>query len=228
MRELGKIAREEAEAPLPSELARPLDAAELDAIAARVAASLDPKIGMPAPERSAQVTRLPARPRRWRWLAVAAAPVAAAAVAVLALRTPRPSGIELPPYELIVEGNQGTTRADEPAAPGDVIHVARGGRLTFVLRPRSPVTARVGARAWLDDGKALTPWNVAAKVSAEGALRIDASGGALRALPNGSSRVVLFVADAERLPEDEGAARRAIDGGAAGVQVQVVRVIVAE
>jgi hypothetical protein len=214
VRALRETAREEAEAPLPEELARPLDAAELDALDAALDRSL-PSPKAPARARSGRRASM-------RWVAVMA-PIAVAAGVLLAIRGPRAAKASLPVYELSVEGSQQATRGGDPAPRERVVRLKRSGQLTVLLTPQAPIAVAVGARAFIDAKSVLTPWNVPARVSPEGAVRIEASGEALRALPDGDARVVVEVAPDGDVPASAGDARRAMDG-TPGVQVFTVRV----
>jgi len=211
MRELGARAKEEnaEDSSLPSALARPFDAGELDRILDGATAKLNAPAG--------NVVSISSARKRWGIIAGVAAPLAAAAVAVLTLR---PSAPSLPTYDLLVEGGERPTRsADAPsAAPGAPIRIVRDGRLVLVLRPRVPGTADARARVMIDNNGALTRWEADARASEEGAIRIDARGAPLAALPAGLSTLVVFVSTEASLPDSEPTARKAMRGEIAGVQ----------
>jgi hypothetical protein len=216
VKSMAEAARDEREVEIPPELARPFDAAEMAALSAKVASALPVS------------NVVPLRPRRrWPFVAAAFAPVAAAAIAVLVLRTPS-SGVVLPPYDLSVEASdEGATRGLEPAPSDAVIRRAPTGRLQIVVRPHDPTIARAEARVMLEAAGQLRDWPVAIERSSEGAFRILAEASALERVPAGGARVIVFVADASRMPKDDAACRRAMDGNAPGVQVKILRIEIA-
>jgi hypothetical protein len=222
----GEVREERAMDPiLPAELRRPLDDGELDAILDRAAG------GKGAAAAESKVVPMRAARRRWAFYAGIAGPLAAAAVAVLVLRPMTGSnqtGSGIPPYELIIEGGDRETRGAADEAPQPVVHVTRTGRLVIVARPRVPGHSAVSAKAMIEraDGS-LVPWAVEARASEEGAVRIEARGSAIAALPAGSSRVVVFVGEAASLPADDAAARTAMHGDVPGVRALVQAVEVA-
>ena len=218
MRGLADEVRHESteDAAIPAELRRPFDDRELDVMLDRAVASRDggSKVVPIGSARRAQ--------RRWAMYVGIAGPVAAAAIAVLVAKPmmtgSNETGSGVPPYDLVIEGGDRSTRgAPEEARP--VVHLTRTGRLTIVARPRVPGSGEVAAKAMIEhsDGS-LTPWDVEARTSSEGAIRIDARGPAIAALPAGASRVVVFVGAAASLPSDEAAAKRALAGGSNAVR----------
>ena len=226
MRALAEQAkREKAEdASIPPALARPLDAHELDAILGGATAAL----GKSEKTRVAPTAAAPAHARRplTRFASMAAPLMAAAAIAFLVMR-PRTAGPAFPPYDLVVEGASRATRSSPDVAPLGAVHVERDGHLVLVLRPRVPGSMDAQARVMIERDGRLTRWEADARASEEGAIRIDARGDALAALPSGASRLVVFISDASHLPSDEASARRAQRGEAPGVQALVQAIDVA-
>jgi hypothetical protein len=98
------------------------------------------------------------------------------------------------------------------AAPAGPIALARDGRVSFLLRPRSAVPGGTGARVMVEHEGALRPWDVPPRVSPEGVVRFDATPSELSALPPGPSRVILFVGPSSHLPTDDASARRVLAG----------------
>jgi hypothetical protein len=209
---IAEAARDEDAAPVAEELARPLDAGEMAALAAKLSAAL--------PERNVVPLRAVPR-RRWAWASAVAASIAAAAIALLVFRAGS-GGAALPAYGLWVEGSDGLQRGAEVASPEAVIHRSPDGRLALVVRPRDPSSARADVRVMLDASSQLRDWPVQIQRSAEGAFRIVAEQEALGQVP-GSARVIVFIAEPSRLPADEAAAKRALAGEAPDVQVKIVR-----
>jgi hypothetical protein len=226
MRELADLVRKEREqdAALPAELHRPLDESELDAIldaaAPRVGAQTPAKVVALDPARAARA----ASAKRWAMVAGIAGPLAAAAIAVLVAKPmmtgSNETGSGVPPYDLVVEGGDRETRGAAEEAARPVVHLTRTGRLLLVARPRVPGAGEVAAKAMIErpDGS-LVPWQVESRASSEGAVRIDARGAAIEALPAGASRVVVFVGAPSSLPADEAAAKKAMRGESNAVRV---------
>ncbi len=110
--------------------------------------------------------------------------LAAAALAILLVRpTPHPA---LPTYELRMSGGEQAMRSADAAAAGVPV-IGPESMMRLVLRPSVPSSDGVAARAFLvdedgfADGKArraqsVTPLDLPARVSPEGAVRIDVPG----------------------------------------------------
>ncbi len=203
--DLGKLARAQAEQtatgdPAAEDLLRPLDAAALDRIVARVL----PLTPVEAPPGHATVTAggptapaqaVPSRPRSTRWL-LAVGPVLAAAAALLWLVWPRAEA-PLPRYALELRGGLSAERgADDP-----IIQVGPGDDVVAVLRPATAVSGPVAVRVFVD-GRALpaAPEQLVEQ-SADGAVRISGLGPPLAALAPGRHRLHFAVARPGSLPE---------------------------
>ena len=207
MKELGRIARE-GEAPRDDaearELLRPFSPEELEAMAAGATREL---LGEPAKAEGRAATKA-----RARWggpMTIGAFVLAAAAAVILWVRTAPPVSAPLASYELVVEGGERPSRSGDPASDAEPVKVRRDGRLVLVARPRTalPAGASAGVVAMIARGDTLREWHVTPQISAEGAIRIEAAAAALAELPDGASRVVLFVGPPAALPSGEEAAR---------------------
>ena len=223
MKELGRIAREEDSARDDAEareLLRPFSPEELRGMAESATKAV---LGE-GPEGT--VVR-PAEARgRARWagtgrpLAIGAFVVAAAAALLFWMRTAPPAMPDgaLASYELVVEGGERPTRAGDPVNVTEPVRVARDGRLVIVARPAKLATG-VGAAVWIARGESLAAWSVTPQVSVEGAVRVEAGPSAIAELPEGSSRLVVFVGAPSALPSSERAARDVRRAPPAGVRV---------
>jgi hypothetical protein len=216
MKELGRIARE-GESPLDDTnaraLLRPFGPEELETMAAGAAHELLGAEKVSPAEATWQGTagRAAAKGRaQWgRPAAIGAFVLAAAAAVLFWLRTVPPVPAPIASYELVVEGSERPSRSDDRASDTDPIRVRRDGRLVLIARPRTALAAGLSADAvaMIARGEALTAWHLSPQVSAEGAIRIEAAASAIAELPDGASRVVLFVGATAALPKDEDAGR---------------------
>jgi hypothetical protein len=235
MRELAQRVREEQaeDASLPADLVRPLDDAELDKILGGATEVLAANAARaPASARRRAWSGRAARGPSWRLAAGIATPLAAAAIAVLALRGPHPAErddalVDLPPYALLIEGGERTTRSAAPEDPAAPLRVARDGQLVLLLRPRKPWSDAARARVLVEHAGELLPVSAEGRASSEGAIRIDLRGAAIAALPSGASRLVVLVSDAAHLPADPASVAKALRGEDRSVQALVKPIDVA-
>jgi hypothetical protein len=217
MRELGRIARDEREGEgrAPADLRGAIPEADLDAIAARTRAKLGAAAASPPASATVPIT---AAKKRARWVSVTsvAAPLALAAAVALYVGRGGPGPVAAT-YDLVVEGGEREMRAVGPAPTGPTA-LARDGRVSFLLRPRSAAPGGAAVRVMVEHEGALRTWEISPRVSPEGVMRLDATPSELASLPAGPSRVLLFVGPAARLPTDDASARRILGGADAEVQ----------
>jgi hypothetical protein len=209
---LGEAEREALRSSDPEAYAlfAPLDEVERAAIADRLltdrrvapgalVALADPERARP---RSSSV-----RPRRWPRTLAAFAAAATLAVAASALLFVRPAGAPLPPYAAVVDGELDVRAL--PAGPGGVARLGPGSSLDVVLRPATPVTGAVVARAFLVRDGGVRPLSAPLQVSEDGAVRLTGRYEALFAgEPPGPCEIVIALG--HTLPLDPASLKDAI------------------
>jgi hypothetical protein len=213
MKELARVAREEGatEDPRARDLLRPFSPAEMDAMVARSAAAL----GNAQPKQ---------RARRPAFIALAGGLALAAGVALFLTRPPD-DVVASTTYDLVIEGAARSSRSSAPS-PAGPIEVARDGHLTLVVRPDHPTHAAATAVVMLVHGDDVRAWDVGPQRSDEGAFRIDAGPELLARLPEGASRIAVFVGNPTLVPTTPAEARAVLATPRAGVQTLTVDLVV--
>jgi len=128
---------------------------------------------------------------------------AAAAAIALFFLWPRERS-ELPLYAFELSGNVAEVRADGPKVVEQRATLHRDATLQIVLRPASPVAAKINAAAVLvRDGRA-QPWSPPIEISSDGAVRIV--GPVRTLLPDTNAPWEIIVAIGPTVPTDVAAA----------------------
>lgn len=197
---LGEARRRELREPgddTVTEVERPLDAAERDAVLAAAFARID---AAPAP---APVVPLPTRgvqTRRWALAAIVSV-LAAVLVAWFALGSPTdPAAGQLPGYALTRrDGGRSEVRSDPTQAP---IEVRVGGGVDWTLTPALPVRVPFDVAIVAADGDRERTAIVTDQVerSEDGAVRLHGPLTRLIALEPGTWRVAIVVAPVGTVP----------------------------
>ncbi len=138
------------------------------------------------------------RPRRnaIALLLVPSATVAAGALVLFRLHFQPPN---LPRYQATVTGDLEARTADAGPADEETLH--RDSRLEIELRPQSPVTGAVGARAFLLRGDEVHAWDPPFSVGLDGIVRLSGRVDKLfEGVPRGRWEVAIAVGRPEVLP----------------------------
>jgi hypothetical protein len=181
--------------PLPSELVRPLDAAERAAILDAVFANVDGASSTPTDIASARASR------PGRFVALVGAAIALAAAFVLWVAIPRRDDARLPSYELTeLRGGASTVRSTTSDTDRR-LELQRGDTIELTLTPATAIDVPlvVDVVAESTDGMARIA-RVPARVSPSGAVRLEGALDAWLPLELGEWRITVSVASAEDAP----------------------------
>lgn len=187
------------------------DRAALEALAAedplaREALALFAPLGREAEARYAErieaeigAAKRAASKRRARVIRLAlplAAALAAAASLALFLRG-SPVDPSLPAYALAITGGAADQRGDDPRSPRAPLALSEGSRFTITLRPETPASGPLAARAFLVRDALVSPLDVSVSTSPDGALRLV---GQLGAVSPGDAKIVIVVGRPPSMP----------------------------
>jgi hypothetical protein len=139
-----------------------------------------------------------ARGARFRRLTIATSAFALAAAVLLFVRA-RDGSQTLPPYEVSFVGGEQPLRGPSATDPGEH-KFSRGQRFRILLRPRTALQDRVGAKLFLRRADDVRVWDAPVDVSNEGAIRVVTSLDTLPPASDGAWELVVAVGRPDALP----------------------------